>query len=293
MDAGLRARIEAIGCDAESSASEILPRAIEVLREAVRTGQTGAAAAAEALCRAQPAMAGIWNASSAALRGPDALERFAHLVGRVPAAVARHAGDLLELGVPRERPLRLVTCSSSGLVIAVVRAMGPKRPVVVSCAEGRPRYEGRRLAAALATAGATVELFTDAGVGTAMAGADAFVCGADAVFPDVFINKVGTAALAALARATGTPAYVLAGREKLLPASARRPAARSTGGTPDEVWAGPTGIAVRNPYFEPVPLEWMAGLVSDAGILTVDMLEADGLSAGESPELAWLLSRTI
>jgi translation initiation factor 2B subunit (eIF-2B alpha/beta/delta family) len=291
MDAGLRARVDAIGRDAESSASAILPRAIEVLREASGAGPTALAAAAEALCRAQPAMAGIWNASSAALRGNDALERFAHLVVRAPAAVARHAASLLELGVPPDRPLRLVTCSSSGLVIAAVRALGQQRPVIVSCAEGRPRYEGRRLAVALATTGASVELFTDAGVGAAMAGADAFVCGADTVFPDLFINKVGTAALVALARATGTPAYVLAGREKLLPGSARQLAARTTGGPPAEVWAETSGIAVRNPYFEPVPLEWTAGLVTDAGVLGAGMLDADRLKSGESPELAWLLSR--
>ena len=34
--------------------------------------------------------------------------------------------------------------------------------------------------------------------------------------PELFVNKVGTAAICALARSEGIPVYVLAGREKLL-----------------------------------------------------------------------------
>ena len=79
-------------------------------------------------------------------------------------------------------------------------ALGARGDVTVCCAESRPRARRRRAGRAPGRGRAsTVELFTDAGISAAVPGSDALLVGADAVGPDFFVNKVGTAALCALA----------------------------------------------------------------------------------------------
>jgi ribose 1,5-bisphosphate isomerase len=90
--------------------------------------------------------------------------------------------------------------------------------------------------------------------------------GADAVGPDSFINKVGTAGLAILAAAEGVPVYVLAGREKLLN-EADFASLDLRAGNDAEVWeTRPAGLVLRNPYFESTPLSCISALVTDGGV---------------------------
>jgi translation initiation factor 2B subunit (eIF-2B alpha/beta/delta family) len=160
-----------------------------------------------------------------------------------------------------------VTYSNSRAVEAALRLVAEQQELVVHCAEGRPALEGRDLATSLATAGVRVEFYTDAALATAVPGADALLVGADAICTDRFINKIGTSALCTLAGAHGTSAYVLAGREKILPddvfaALTLRP------GAVRQVWREPpVGVHVRNPYFETIPLIWVASVITDAGVL--------------------------
>lgn len=263
--------IAAIAADHEAGASALALQAIDVLAAAHRHGPAIVRASARALCRAQPAMAPIWQAAGLALGDaePDALDRFREQVARAPVAIARFAVDLLELGVPDrpDRPLRITTCSASRAVLACLQSLAARRSVVVACAEGRPRHEGRGLATALASAGIAVELYTDAAVGVTLSKADAMLVGADAVAPDWFVNKVGTRQLAAAAAGTGVPVYVAAGRDKLLPVEL---ASRLSGneGPREEVWPNaPVGVTVRNPYFERIPVELVAACVTDQGCL--------------------------
>ena len=84
------------------------------------------------------------------------------------------------------------------------------------------------------------------------------------------INKVGTRQLACAAVSDGTPVYVAASRDKFThPLLAERIPLRD-GGT-QEVWADPTaGVRVCNPYFEKVPWDLVAGVVTDIGVLGPD-----------------------
>jgi ribose 1,5-bisphosphate isomerase len=266
--------IDALARDAESGASELVPRAVAILRRAAGQGWAELAAAARAVCAAQPSMAPIWNAAAAAVAdqaSPGALDRFEQRRARAGAALVRVAVEALR--PEGARALRLVTCSFSGSVLTAVSELVRRGPVTVACAEGRPRFEGRRLAAALAAAGAAVEFYTDAGVADALPGASALVVGADAVMPGAFLNKCGTLALAAAAARHGVPAFVLATRDKFLaPALADR--LDIVAHDPADVWVDPpAGIAVRNRYFERVPLDLVTGLATDAGLLGADMAE--------------------
>jgi translation initiation factor 2B subunit (eIF-2B alpha/beta/delta family) len=210
-------------------------------------------------------MAGIWNATEAALRGD--LERFAAQAARSTPAIARFAAELLETGLDSDAPLHVVTISFSNVVAHVISAIARRRAVHVGCGEGRPALEGRRLAERLLSAGASVTCYADAALAHALRGSHAVLVGADAVAPEWLVNKSGTFMLAAAAAHQGVAVYALAGREKLLTAemAARL---RLMSGPPEEVWeAGAAGPSVENPYFERVPRGLITAVVTDGGII--------------------------
>ncbi len=269
MSPELEKRIEEIALDRESGASELLAAAIGVLRDAL-SARADVRSVADAIRRAQPSMAPLWNAARAAVAAidePMRFERFAHRVERAPGALARFAVDVLETGVSSGATLGIVTLSSSGTVLHVIEALAARRTLRVACAEGRPALEGRRLATRLAAAGIPVLYYSDAAIGNALDTADVVLVGADAVAPDWFLNKSGTRLLAASAAQRGVPAYVLASREKFVSqVMADRLTARS--GPAAEVWPDPPpGVEARNPYFERTPLELVAGVITDIGLL--------------------------
>jgi translation initiation factor eIF-2B subunit delta len=261
-------RIARVASDRESGASEVCEEAIRILRDALRAGAP-IKPIARALCRAQPSMAPVWNAALEALasaHGPERFERFAERVARAPRALARF-GAACFADEPSHRPLRLVTLSFSRSVLTVFEALARTRTVRVACSESRPALEGRRLASRLAASGTAVTCFSDAAIGHALASADAVLVGADAVAPEWFLNKSGTRMLAAAATQQGMPVYVVASRDKFVShAIAARMVARE--GAPAEIWdAPPARVSVRNPYFEPTPLDLIASVISDIGVL--------------------------
>lgn len=296
----LTQEIAALAADRESGASEILQRVIAVLERVMSRPQAARLFIARAVCRAQPGMAPAWNAALAAASAdeqPARFERFVQRVRRAPGAMTRLLGELFADPQPRTRtappaPLSLVTLSHSASVRQALEALAGNRALHVACAEGRPALEGRRLAAALAQAGARVTLFSDAAIAEALHEADAVVVGADAVAADWFMNKVGTRMLAAAAGLGGVPVYVVAGREKFC-APALAPFIVPRDGATDEIWgAPPRTVAVRNPYFERVPLDLVAAVVTDAGVMPAANVAAfcASLEAAAPPALVKALA---
>lgn len=275
----MRREIRAIAADSKSSATELLGRSLQVLRTAAADGAEAIAEVANELCRAQPAMAGLRTAAALAHAAADpvaAIDEFAVRVERAPAQIARHALSLLKLR-STEGPLHLVTTSKSRPVETTLRLAAAEQEVLVSCAEGRPAKEGRDLARALAETGIQVDLYSDAGIASVVSSADALLFGADAMGSAAFVNKVGTSALCALAAAVGRPAYVLAGREKILPDDVFGALTLRPGG-PHEVWREPVpGVHVRNPYFEVIPLSLVAAVVTEVGVLEPSEVRASAL----------------
>jgi translation initiation factor 2B subunit (eIF-2B alpha/beta/delta family) len=275
LPAELAVAIYRIASDRESGASDILDAVIEIFREQLRA-TAPIVPAARALCRAQPSMAPVWNASIqaiAAIDDPDRFERFAQRAARSAAALTRYAVECLRLEVAGG-PLRLVTLSNSRTVRVTLEALRRERTLHVACSESRPALEGRRLAVSLAESGIAVTCFADTALGHALAGAHAVLVGADAVAPDWFLNKSGTRMLAAAAAQQGLPVYALATREKFVtPALGARLVL--TEGAAADIWLSPpSGIEVRNPYFERTPLELITAVISDAGLLGPTMVAA-------------------
>jgi translation initiation factor 2B subunit (eIF-2B alpha/beta/delta family) len=278
----LERRVAALSEDHLSGATALLDRAIDILGAAATAGLT--TEAATALCRAQPAMASMWNAALAALCAqtePGALQQFRERRQRAGAALTRFAVPALLPSPPRK--LHLLTLSASGAVLTVVRALCGEIDVEISCGEGRPLLEGRLQAAALADAGARVQLLTDVGLGSRIEQADAVLVGADAVGPHAFINKAGTRLLAAAAQHRGVAVYVLASRDKLsMPALWPHLAIHPE--SPREVWdEPPPGVRVENRYFEQVPLDLATAVITDIGVLGVDMVPS-ACAAIETPQ---------
>lgn len=278
----LAAELADLAMDNISGASDLVRRAADLALAARRRGHPMEPVAA-GLVAAQPSMAPFWVLAVEALasdRTPERLDRFNDRLARSGKALARVA--LEHLAPQTDAPLRLVTLSASSAVCSAVTAIAGQHRVLVACTESRPALEGRRLAAQLAAAGVTVTLYADAAIAHGLPDADAVLVGADAVAPDWILNKSGTRMLAAAALQQGVPLYVLCTRDKLVPAAiaSRLPI---HDGPPQQVWdAPPPGVEVRNPYFERTPVELVAAVISDAGVLGTGMLP-DACAAAVDP----------
>jgi translation initiation factor 2B subunit (eIF-2B alpha/beta/delta family) len=267
--------ISGIAHDRESGATDILHRAIEVLRRVMSKPAAVRLEVAAALCRAQPGMAPLWNAALAAANDegqPARFERLVQRTQRAPSALVRFTRQLFAEPDPPSRarktvPLSLVTLSNSASVRQALEGLASTRALRVACAEGRPGLEGRGMATTFAQADIAVTFFSDAAIGQAVDAADAVVVGADAIASEWFLNKVGTRMLAATAMSVGVPVYVIATGDKFC-APVLSPFILPRDGAAHEIWnAPPRNVTVRNPYFERVPLEMIVALITDGGIM--------------------------
>jgi translation initiation factor 2B subunit (eIF-2B alpha/beta/delta family) len=270
-------RIARLASDRESGASELLEEAIAILRVALER-QEDVLEVARAVSRAQPTMASMWSAALtavAAVSEPERFRRFVQRVARAPAALARFGVEALEdHGTDPGHRVQVVTLSFSRSVEGVLVALAARRPLGVSCSEGRPALEGRRLASRLVEHHIPVTFYSDAAIGQALQGADAVVIGADAVTPHWFVNKSGTRLLVAAAGQQAVPVYVVASRDKFV-SGAVASALRSRDGDPSEIWDGaPAAVEVRNPYFERTSVDELCAVISDVGVLGSGMIAA-------------------
>ena len=273
LSSDLSRRVARLADDRESGAADLLDQALDILTSA-RAAGVALDDLARRIPRMQPAMAPLWNAAIEALASrhdPERLDRFARRVARSREALTRFAAGVFE-DRAAARPLHLVTISASRSVRTLVESIRQRGPLTVSCAEGRPGLEGRRLAAHLASAGVPVTFYTDAALAQALGDADAVLVGADAVGPAAFLNKSGTHMLAAAAAQQGVPIYVVATRDKFVAPHVWAHLAIGEGAA-SEVWdAAPPGVLVRNAYFEPTPLDLVTAVITDAGVLGAGMV---------------------
>jgi methylthioribose-1-phosphate isomerase len=163
-----------------------------------------------------------------------------------------------------------------GTALGVIRASKGKKISVIAN-ETRPYLQGARLTAyELVQEGIPCTLITDSMAGHLMSSGevDVIVVGADRIAANGdTANKIGTYALAVLAKRHGIPFYVAA------PLSTFDPKIRDGSKIPieersaDEVtgyrgarWA-PEGVAVRNPAFDVTPAELITGIITERGIV--------------------------
>jgi methylthioribose-1-phosphate isomerase len=163
-----------------------------------------------------------------------------------------------------------------GTALGVIRSAKGKNISVIAC-ETRPYLQGARLTAwEMVQEGIPCTLITDSMAGhlLSLGEVDVIVVGADRIAANGDVaNKIGTYALAVLARRHNIPFYVaapLSTFDAAIPDGSHipieeRPAAEVTGYR-DTRWA-PQGVKVRNPAFDVTPAELITGIISEKGVV--------------------------
>ncbi|HWA39835.1 MAG TPA: S-methyl-5-thioribose-1-phosphate isomerase [Burkholderiales bacterium] len=163
-----------------------------------------------------------------------------------------------------------------GTALGVIRSAKGKGISVIAN-ETRPYLQGARLTAyELVQEGIPVTLVTDSMAGHLMSRGevDVIVVGADRIAANGdTANKIGTYALAVLAKRHGIPFYVaapLSTFDAKIPDGSHipieeRPAGEVTGYR-EMRWA-PEGVKVRNPAFDVTPADLITGIVTEKGVV--------------------------
>lgn len=241
---------------------------LEVFKEEVK-------AVGRALLSAQPSMAPLVNLVNEALFSMEGASSLEEAGERVRAASIEYSRALERSGTRIARqalPLigqgPIMTHSFSSTVLeALLLAKKEGRISKVICTESRPQGEGRLLAERLIQEGISVKLVVDGLAPATVKGVRAVLVGADALSSAGLVNKVGTYALALAAKTQKIPFYALCGREKFVPAGYELPGEEPK--EPQEVWPHrPQGVEVLNLYFDLTPLHYLAGVVTEEGVLS-------------------------
>ena len=193
-------------------------------------------------------------------------------------AIGRLGAELI-----RERSRVMTHCNTGALATAgygtalgVIRASKGKNISVIAN-ETRPYLQGARLTAyELVQEGIPCTLITDSMAGHIMSKGevDVIVVGADRIAANGDVaNKIGTYALAVLAKRHGIPFYVAAPISTFDPAIPdgshivieERPPSEVTGYR-EQRWA-PEGVSVRNPAFDVTPAELITGIITERGVV--------------------------
>jgi len=272
----LQEAIEAIGQDRTRGAAFLAREAASVMARAAREthAQTceellsSLREVAQALAAAQPRMAAVGNAAGAVLLAAGAAAA-TDSVGPVRRAAVTEARRIVGgwEGTVRRIARRaqtivpsgpILTHSHSATVMAVLERLAKHGSSIV-VTESNPLGEGRTTARLLAGRGLPVRLIADAQAGVFVSHMAAVLVGADTVFADgALVNKVGTLALALLARQWRVPFFVATESLKVAPsrwdASSETPALERSPEEPPAV------------YFDLTPPRLITALITEEGV---------------------------
>lgn len=237
--------------------------------------------AGRALIKAQPSMAPLFNLVNSVLLRVDGLadleatkqavkeasDGFTARLRQGMEEISQRAAQLIEGGAT------VMTHSYSSTVLrTLLRAREMGRRFRVICTESRPMLEGQALARRLGEAGIETTLIVDAALCSLMPtqrtrGHLALV-GADSISISGLVNKTGTHGLALAAKTYQVPIYALCSTEKFWPSALPSlPTIETKDGS--EIMTEPTeNVEVINRYFDVTPLEYLAGIVTQRGILS-------------------------
>jgi translation initiation factor 2B subunit (eIF-2B alpha/beta/delta family) len=165
-------------------------------------------------------------------------------------------------------------CHSTNVVNALIFAKKEGVNFEVYNTETRPLFQGRKTASELRKAGIKVTMFVDSAIAIAIekygrkdkTHADKVFLGADALLNNGIINKIGSGMVAELASKHKIPVYIIADSWKYsknkVPVEQR---------SLNEVWdKAPKDIKIQNPAFEFVPKKYIAGIVTELGLMSYD-----------------------
>jgi methylthioribose-1-phosphate isomerase len=241
----------------------------------------GSAEAYEVLRDSRPTAVNLFWALERMKKAKD-LEKEAIAIYEEDLAANRAMGDLGAALIP-EKARVMTHCNAGALATAgygtalgVIRSSKNKHISVIAN-ETRPYLQGARLTAyEMVQEGIPVTLITDSMAGHLMSRGevDVIVVGADRIAANGDVaNKIGTYALAVLAKRHGIPFYVaapLSTFDPSLPDGSKIPieerGAEEVTGYREARWA-PLGVSVRNPAFDVTPAELITGIITEKGVV--------------------------
>lgn len=270
--------------DLTSGAAELGLRSVVIYRQLLNNAATANIAALKAqiaelshkLITGQPAMAPLFNLANDILFAADSAQSVDELIStciktadkfesRLCESASRIAESTSKL-VPWGQTVFAYSFSTT-VVSSLLNAKSQQKPFRVVCTESRPSMEGRKLATMLASAGVEVTHTFDSAMGLFLPSCKVAFMGVDAVARPGIVNKVGSWLLALACRELKIPIFALAGTEKFVTDDIlfsfedhERPGS--------EIWDNPpSGVRTVNRQFELIPFDWIAGLVTEEGIL--------------------------
>jgi translation initiation factor 2B subunit (eIF-2B alpha/beta/delta family) len=311
--------IEQIESDNRSGAAEMLSRAAELFSlldsTAAKQSRDVESTRSEILhicyliATAQPFMASLMNlatavvgSSRARMRADEMIESavrtarsFNETALQAAEAATSGAADLI-CGLNVSNPALLTHSRSSTVLEAFRKAHRAGKRFSVIATESRPIFEGRALAETLAGEGISVTFIADAAVSQAIdcGAVRSVLVGADLVEPHFVTNKTGTRMIALAARERGVPIYAVCDTSKFISAPYPVSTARKRR-DPAELWPdAPQGVHINNIYFEPTPLEYFAGIITEDGALRPDEARSRAENVAVDREIfdlasSWLL----
>lgn len=280
-------QVEAVANDRVSGASKIAINCAQTLIAFIEQKQphfesawqieAGILQIARRILSEQPSIAPVirlLNDSALAACDADSVEAAGAAVRAVCLRYIRHIGGAIEqisqyAAEALQEVTAVVTLSFSSVVFGALAYLGQRgrQNLRVICLESRPALEGRSLAARLAEKGIRTTLLVDGAAADALRQADVWLSGADSLTKQGVVNKLGTATLAVAGAFLGVPGYILCDTSKILPAGFGMPAINDL--DPAEVWQGaPTGVEVRNRYFDVSPWETIEAVITEDGALS-------------------------
>ena len=195
----------------------------------------------------------------------DAALTFIENARRASRATALHGAALI-----KEHATVLTHSRSSTVLNALVEAKQSGRCFDVVATESRPLLEGRSLATSLSGKDIPVTLIADSAAALAMEKIDLVMLGADMLTASDVMNKIGTRMIALAAHEQDLPVYALCDTSKFIREAYHFGTAREMN-SPNELWDDPpAGVKPENSYFEPTPIEYFTGIVTEAGLLSPD-----------------------
>jgi ribose 1,5-bisphosphate isomerase len=161
-------------------------------------------------------------------------------------------------------------CHSSTVTYMLTKALETGKTFEVVCTETRPAFQGRITAKEMLSIGVNTTFIVDSAARSLMHEVDIVMVGADAITSEGnVVNKIGTAAIAMLAREARKPFYVVSELLKFDPETLYGEYEKIEERKRDEVWKeAPTELKVRNPAFDVTPRDLIHGIICEEGIIS-------------------------
>ncbi|MFA8449648.1 MAG: hypothetical protein ACEPOW_03020 [Bacteroidales bacterium] len=178
----------------------------------------------------------------------------------------RMAGNFLETVELSKKNVLLH--SNSGTIHSIFNQLKDKDlSINLIQTESRPNNEGVLQAEQLAAMGYPIRLTIDASTHQVMDEVDLIILGADSIYQDYFINKIGSYPIVSAARQFQVPVFVIADSRKFwtsVPATSVRKWNGPVNYNPEEVYSGSVkGIEVINHYFESIPNRYVTAFITE------------------------------